>query len=195
MELRYGTKHALIFQDEILLGKSLELSIRIVGAKPSIRRLHNYIKHVWNIETKFIVKESKHTPFSVAFSTIPDFFRVTDRTWGFIDDMVIKVPREAPEVLHKENFKTIPHWILITGMWEVMWSCSAISAINSTLGTPRKAEHLHSPWVHALSACVMIDFSESIPSTIQVLVIKNGRELLVSLKVRIRSIPTTCVVC
>lgn len=79
-ELRYGNIHALVFQDKFFPDNSLELSIRVVGAKPSIRRLHCYIKHVWNIDAKFIVKEFKDTTFSVAFSTISDFLRVADRT-------------------------------------------------------------------------------------------------------------------
>lgn len=52
------------------------------------------------------------SPTSLELQTEPRFSL-------FIDDMVIKVSPEASEVLHEENFKTIPQWILIIGMWEV----------------------------------------------------------------------------
>lgn len=88
-----------------------------------------------------------NTTFTAIFSTVPDFLReVEQRSWGFVDDRVVKISCYPLEILHSENFGSITRWVLITGMIESMWSWWAISVFVSILGTLLEAEHLHLPW-------------------------------------------------
>lgn len=176
-ELRYGTKHALIFEDEILLDRcALELSIRVFGDNPSLRCLHYFIKFEWDIKSNFMVHHFKDSTYALTFSTILDFLRAADRTWSFIDDRVIRVSRGSPELLHSDNFQSLPQWVIITGLSESMWAKGAISAIVSTLGVPLEAEHLFSKWGHALRACVMMEFTKQLLSVILAITFRGGVE-------------------
>lgn len=53
----------------------------------------------------------------------------------------MRVNHDPPELLYNDNFKSLPQWILITGMSESMWAKEAISAIVSTLGVPLEDVH------------------------------------------------------
>lgn len=101
LELRYGTKHALILEDEILQPRGeLNLSVRVVGEKPSLRWLHCYVKFEWDMRSHFMVSTYKELTFVITFMSAPDYLRVVDRVWGFIDDKVLRVSRDPPEMLH-----------------------------------------------------------------------------------------------
>lgn len=51
------------------------------------------------------------------------------------------------------------------------------------------AEHLHSPYGQAFMARVMLDYVDSLPETIPMIVNKDGMDSMVLLKVRVRSTP------
>lgn len=122
-ELKYDVKHALVFEDDILPPKDgLKLSIRVFGVKPSLKRLHCFVKFKWDLSAQFTVSLFKDSTFELTFSNVPDFLRAADCSWDFVDDRVIKVSCDPLELLHQDNFRTLCQWVLITGMTESMWS-------------------------------------------------------------------------
>lgn len=67
-ELRFGVKHAVIMENEIL---PLELSIYVVGESPSLHRLHCCIKFEWGIKCPFSVVAVESTPSSPLLKVLP----------------------------------------------------------------------------------------------------------------------------
>lgn len=72
---------------------------------------------------------------------------------------------------------------------------STIDAIISTFEVPLKAEHLWSPWGHALQACVMMDFTTMLPSFLPVIAVRGGFERIVHLCVLYQLKPLSCEIC
>lgn len=72
------------------------------------------------MKVDFKVKLCKDSIFVLTFSSVHDYLRAADRTSGFIDDRVLRVSRVSPEELYCDNFKSLPQWVLITGMTESM---------------------------------------------------------------------------
>lgn len=81
-KLRFGLKNALFLEDSYLPPKNafLELSLRVSGRKPSLQRLHCYIKFEWDIRAQFEVSYFKNSTFIIKFTTVPDYLCAADCT-------------------------------------------------------------------------------------------------------------------
>lgn len=146
------------------------------------------------MRSHFIVSSYKESTFVITFTLDPNYLRVVDQVWGFINDKVLRVSCDTPEMLHQDNFKSLPQWVLITGMTKTMWAREVVSTIISTLGVPLEAEHFFSKWEHALRACVMIDYTH-LPTTIPAITVRGGLEKINHLKVWYRSFLPACGTC
>lgn len=106
-------KHTILIKENITPSVSalLKLSVRVVGSIPSLKRMHYYIK--------FTVCTFKGHTSVVKFSLVP-LLCVADRSWGFVDDRTVMVNPGSSEELYSENLKTIPQWVLLSGLEELM---------------------------------------------------------------------------
>lgn len=173
-----GTRHALITEDRFLPAHlvALDVIVRVVGVPPSLWWVHYFIKFEWGICSQFQVQLYKESTYLVHFTSVLDYLRAADRIWDFIDDRTIVISRDPSEQILNENFENLPQWVLLTGLKGTMWWKEGIEAHlkHITMGVPLEAKHITMPLGHGVWACVMMEFSEELPSSILVTTIKGG---------------------